>query len=114
MKNVRQFKHEIEVRESLDLCGTTWPVVPILDHYNVDRVEASRRKDIDIMSLRDDMAEDAISGAPENRDELYALDIQVGTALQSLHWECKSSRAAIIMFAFLPSLLSSLFSDDSW
>jgi hypothetical protein len=50
-------------------------VVPVLDHYSVDRIEASRRKDIDIMSLRDDMAEDAFSGAPENRDELYALDI---------------------------------------
>jgi serine/threonine protein kinase len=76
MKNVRQFKHEIEVRGALDLSGPTWPVVPILDHYNVDRIEASRRRDIDIMSLRDEMAEDAISGAPENRDELYALDIQ--------------------------------------
>ena len=75
MKNAFQFKREIEVRESLDLCGTTWPVVPVLDDYSVDRIEASRRKDIDIMSLRDDMAEDAISGAPENRDELYALDI---------------------------------------
>lgn len=76
MKNVRQFKREIEVRACLDLNSTRWPVVPILDHYNVDRIEASRRKDIDIISLRDDMAEDAISGAPENRDELYALDIQ--------------------------------------
>ena len=75
MKSRLQFKREIEVRESLDLSGTTWPVVPILDDYSVDRIEASRKKDIDIMSLRDDMAEDAISGAPENRDELYALDI---------------------------------------
>lgn len=75
MKNVHQFKRELEVRESLDLSNIKWPVVPVLDHYSVDRIEASRRKDIDIMSLRDDMAEDAISGAPENRDELYALDI---------------------------------------
>ena len=75
MKSRLQFKRETEVRESLDLSGTTWPVVPILDDYSVDRIEASRKMDIDIMSLRDDMAEDAISGAPENSDELYALDI---------------------------------------
>lgn len=76
MKSSSQFKKEIQVRETLDLSGTSWPVVPILDDYNVDRIEKSRRRDIDIISLRDEMAEDAISGAPENKDELYALDIQ--------------------------------------
>jgi len=76
MRNARQFQREIEVRESINFSGTTWSVVPILENYNVDRIEASRRRDIDIISLRDEMAEDFISGAPENRDELYALDIQ--------------------------------------
>eukprot|EP00548_Thalassiothrix_antarctica_P011370 CAMPEP_0194158066 /NCGR_PEP_ID=MMETSP0152-20130528/74556_1 /TAXON_ID=1049557 /ORGANISM="Thalassiothrix antarctica, Strain L6-D1" /LENGTH=2143 /DNA_ID=CAMNT_0038866995 /DNA_START=775 /DNA_END=7206 /DNA_ORIENTATION=- len=76
MKNAMQFKREIEVRDVMNLSSTSWRVVPILDDYNVDRIEASRRRDIDIISLRDEMAEDSISGAPENRDELYALDIQ--------------------------------------
>eukprot|EP00547_Thalassionema_nitzschioides_P001793 CAMPEP_0194217596 /NCGR_PEP_ID=MMETSP0156-20130528/21718_1 /TAXON_ID=33649 /ORGANISM="Thalassionema nitzschioides, Strain L26-B" /LENGTH=2107 /DNA_ID=CAMNT_0038946687 /DNA_START=829 /DNA_END=7152 /DNA_ORIENTATION=+ len=76
MRNPRQISREIEVRERLGLSGKTWQVVPILENYNVDRIEASRRRDIDIISLRDEMAEDFISGAPENRDELYALDIQ--------------------------------------
>jgi ankyrin repeat protein len=75
MKDVVQFRREIEVRASLNLSDTTWPVVPILDDYSVDRIDASRKKDIDIMSSRDDVAEDNISSAPENRDELYALDI---------------------------------------
>lgn len=74
MKSLRQFEREKEVRSMLDLSGTSWPVVPILDDYNVDRIEKSRKRDIDIFSLRDDT--DGTTMAPENGDELYALDIQ--------------------------------------
>jgi len=76
MKNINQFRREIDVRHDLKLSGPKWPVVPIFEDYNVDRIEKSRKRDIDTISMRDDVAEDAISGAPENKDELYALDIQ--------------------------------------
>ena len=76
MRSASQFRKEHEVRSALDVSATSWPVVPILDDYNVDRIEESRRIDIDNFSHTDKMAEDAISGAPGNKDELYALDIQ--------------------------------------
>ena len=76
MKTAKQFHREIDVRKSLALSGVRWPVVPILDHYNVDRVHESRKKSIHTIPYRDEMAENAISGAPESTDELYAVDIQ--------------------------------------
>lgn len=76
MKTSEQFHREKDVRKSLDLSGTKWPVVPILEDYSVDRIRLSRKRDIDTISFRDEVAEDAIAGAPESTDELYALDIQ--------------------------------------
>jgi hypothetical protein len=49
-------------------------VVPVFDDYNVDRIPVQRRKDIDTLSLRDNIAETEVF--IENRDELYAIDIQ--------------------------------------
>ena len=76
MKTSKQFHREKDVRKPLDLSGSKWSVVPIFDDFNVDRIRESRKRDIHTISYRDDMAEDAIAGAPESKDELYALDIQ--------------------------------------
>ena len=76
MKTSKQFHREKDVRKPLELSGTKWSIVPVFDDFNVDRIRESRKRDIHTISYRDEMAEDAIAGAPESKDELYALDIQ--------------------------------------
>ena len=76
MLHRRQFERELSMRSKLELPVVDWPIVPILDDYNVDRIEEVKQK-----KYSNDVIENILQGhlsghMVNSKDELYLLDIQ--------------------------------------
>ena len=67
-----QFQREISMRSKLNLPTAEWPIVPILDEFDVDRIKEGQTSNSTENGLKG-----GINGAGAcSKDELYLLDVQ--------------------------------------
>ena len=106
----QQFEREKATRERIKFKGSDWPVVPILEDYNADRMEYSSKDALYAKDIKDknesthdmfrykyalvlvgadrDLGEISVHESP-NILQIREYMMQIGTAIQTLHRHCK-------------------------